>query len=113
MPVRPLAISCASREFMGGGAAPWYASKSHSTPGVSPGHGKKTLFYQWIRESRWGWWDMGGPWRGGPVTEIIDRRQPAVMRAGAAGRASPGESAPSRGGGRGSRAVRKRHAARG
>jgi hypothetical protein len=42
-----------------------------------------------------------------PVTEIIDRRQPAVMRAGVAGPASPGERAPSCGRGPGAPPRRK------
>jgi hypothetical protein len=42
-----------------------------------------------------------------PVTEIIDRRQPAVMRAVVAGPASPAEPAPSCGGGPGAPPRRK------
>ena len=54
---------------------------------------------------------QGGPWRQGPVTKIIDRRQRAVMRAGMGGPASPGESTPSCGGGPG--APRRQKASRG
>jgi hypothetical protein len=38
--VRALAISCAPREFKGGGADTLPKSKSHSTPGVKPRHGE-------------------------------------------------------------------------
>jgi hypothetical protein len=66
---------------MGGGADSLPQGKSHSTPGVRPGHSEKALFYQWIREAMRKWRVAGGPWCGGLVTEIIDRRQPAVMQA--------------------------------
>jgi hypothetical protein len=58
--VRPLAISCARIEPMGGGADTLSESKSHSTPGVRPGHGEKALSYPWFTRTRRGWWDATG-----------------------------------------------------
>ena len=105
--VRLLAISSASREPKGGGVDTFSEGKSHATPGVALVHGEKPCVLNGL-EKRGG---VGGPgWRvrcERPVTEIIDRRQPAVMRAGVAGPASPGERAPSCGGGRGAPPRRK------
>jgi len=64
---------------MGGGAAIWLQSKSHSTLGVAPRDGEKTLVAQWIREARRGWWEARETVARGLVTKIVDRRQRAVI----------------------------------
>jgi hypothetical protein len=53
------------------------------------------MFYQCVTEMRQGRWDVIGTEMRGMMTKIVDRRQQAVRVAGAAGRAAPGESAPS------------------
>ena len=56
-------------------------SKSHSTPGVKPGHGENLCHINELENRGGGGWtreDRGGE---EPVTEIIDRRQRAVMPA--------------------------------
>jgi hypothetical protein len=93
--VRPLAISYAPIEPMGGGADTLSESKSHSPPGVRPGHGEKALSYPWFTRTRRGRWDAAGIDAWGRVTKIVDRRQASVRAAAAGYRASPGESAPS------------------
>src|SRR5919106_48844 len=58
-------------EPMGGGADTWTESKSHSAPGLRPGHGEKPLSYPWVREARRGWQDTRRPWRGGVGDEQL------------------------------------------
>ena len=92
--VRPLAISCASRECMGGGAAPYLRASPVPSRASRRGMVKRTCDLMGLEKRGGGGGRQGRPWRGGLVTEIIDRRQQAVMRAGMAGLASPGEHAP-------------------
>jgi hypothetical protein len=69
---------------MGGGAHPLPESKSHSTPGVRLGYGKKTLSFNELEKRGGGGGTRGDRGAEAPVTEIIDGRQRAVMLAGAA-----------------------------
>jgi hypothetical protein len=98
--VRPLVTSCASREARGGGTAISPQSKSYSTPGVAPGYGENPCVLNELENRGGGTETREGRGRG-VVTEIIDRCQPAVRRASAAGLPSPSAGAPSCGVGSG------------
>jgi hypothetical protein len=99
--VRPLAISCASRECMGGGAAPYLRASPVPSRASRRGMVKRPCVLMELEKRGGGGGRQGRPWRGGLVTKIVDRRQQAVMRAGMAGQVSPGEHAPSSGEGLG------------
>jgi hypothetical protein len=99
--VRPLVTSCASREPMGGGADILLESKSHSTPGVAPRDGEKTLVAQWIREARRGWWEARETVARGAGDGNNRQTSAGGHAGGVAGPASPGEHAPSSGEGPG------------
>jgi hypothetical protein len=79
----PIRIAYASRAPMRADADPGGERKSHATLSLRRGYGKKTLFDQWVGNTRRG------------MTKIFDTRQPAVMWAGLAGPTAPGERTPS------------------
>lgn len=110
MTVRPLAISCASREFMGGAAAPRLKASPIPRRAWPRGLGIDPVLSMTYRHEA-GCRETRGPWRGGLVTEILDRRQRAVRRACVAGLVSPSESPLSCDGG--PSAARRQMASRG
>src|SRR4029450_11407696 len=78
--VRPLAISCASRECMGGGAAPYHKASPIPRQASPRGMVKRPWLLNGLEKRGGGGGRQGRPRREGLVTKIIDRRQRAVMR---------------------------------